>query len=122
MKTKFGNRESLETNKPEIVGYYKHNGPSPIVHTEKLFEMNNYSETTELAKGIYPIFAGWERYTKGGGSGTLYVEFTGVVTKENSPSSLEGVLYSKPETSHVNNKKSFKRVAFGMESVDQVFE
>jgi hypothetical protein len=107
MKTKFGNMDSLQGNGREIVGYYKHNGPAPIIHKEKFFEMECYSETTEVGKGIYPIYEGWESIAKGGGSGILYVEFTGVVTKETTPTSLEGVQYTAPEKTHINNNKSF---------------
>lgn len=105
MKAKFGDKHSIQNGERVVMGYYKHNGPSPIVNTRRDFESANYSETTEVPVGVYPIYAGWNHYGRNGGQGTLYVEFKGVVTKDYFPSSLAGVVYTQPESKHKGEER-----------------
>jgi hypothetical protein len=119
MKAKFGDKNSIQNGERVIFGYYKHNGPNPIVETKRDFESASYSETSEIPTGVYPIYAGWNHYGRDGGEGTLYVEFKGVVTQDYFPSSLGGVVYNQPETKNKGQERVISRTLNVADSINK---
>jgi hypothetical protein len=105
MKSKFGDLKSIQSGTREPIGYYRHNGPEPIVTTKRNFETASYSETTEVPPGVYPIYPGWNPSGRHNGEATLYIEFEGKVTNDYFPSSLAGVVYKQPEPKNVGEKR-----------------
>lgn len=119
MKAKFGDKNSIQNGERTIFGYYRHNGPNPIVETKRDFESAAYSETSEIPVGVYPIYAGWNHYGRDGGEGTLYVEFKGVVTQDYFPSSFGGVVYNQPETKNKGQERVISRILNVAESINK---
>lgn len=106
MKSKFGNKESIMKGEREPIGYYRHNGPKPIVNTRRDFETASYSETTEIPPGIYPIYPGWRVDGRNGGEATLYIQFKGEVTHDFFPSSFGGVIVGDTKPKHIGEPRT----------------
>jgi hypothetical protein len=109
MKAKFGDKDSIQNGERCIIGYYKYNGPEPMVNTRRDFESAAYSETTAVPLGIYPILPGWDHYGRDGGEPTLYIEFKGTVTDDYFPASFAGVPVNQPAPKHKGEPRTVTR-------------
>jgi hypothetical protein len=119
MRAKFGDKHSIQNGERTILGYYRHNGPSPISNTRRDFESAAYSETTEIPPGIYPILPGWNHYGGNGGEPTLYVEFKGKVTDDYFPSSLGGHIMNSPTPKHIGEPRTITRVINVIDAIEK---
>jgi hypothetical protein len=108
MIAKFGDKQSIQRGERKPVGYYRHNGPEPIVNTRRDFETASYSETTEIPPGVYPIYPGW-RDGRHGGEASLYVEFKGTVTNDYFPASLGGVVIGDTKPKHIGESRTVSK-------------
>jgi hypothetical protein len=108
MKSTFGDKESIQKGERTPIGYYRHNGPKPIVETRRDFETASYSETTEVPPGIYPIYPGWST-GRHNGEATAYVEFKGKVTNDYFPSSFGGVPIGETKPKYIGEDRITSR-------------
>ena len=106
MKARFGDKESIQNGEKVPLGYYRHNGPSPIENTRRDFETASYTETTQIPPGIYPIYPGWSAYSGSGGEASLYVEFKSTVSHDFFPSSFGGVMIGDAKPKHVGEPRT----------------
>jgi hypothetical protein len=119
MRAKFGDKQSIQNGERTVVGYYKHNGPNPIVNTRRDFESAAYSETSEVPPGVYPILLGWNHYGRNGGEGTLYVEFKGTITDDFFPTTLAGNVIGNTKPKHLGEERTITRRIDPVDAIDK---
>lgn len=115
--SKFGDKDSIQNGIRVPIGYYRHNGPDPIVEKKQNYETASYYKKIEAPAGVYPIYPGWDHYGRHGGQATLYVEFDGVVTDDYFPTSLGGVPIGDTKPKYIGEEEKF---SFGLDPTKAV--